>query len=129
MSLFISKNFQAVTTDLCNDNRKEIEQIEDIQNRIEEKRNQIEKTSVLNEKDMRQWLSGIKNEISKIETEEIKEMKIVVNETGLKAARDCLIEKLRPVKSETTSFASELICNIQNELNEHYDFEENSKHI
>ena len=108
---------------------KDIEQIEDIQNRIAEKRNQIEKTSVLNEEDMRQWLSSIKNEISKIETENINEVKIVVNETRLKDARDCLIEKLRPVKSETTSFATELICNIQNELNEHYDFEENSKHI
>ena len=121
--------FQAVTTDLCDDYRKDIEQLEDINNRIEKKKNELEKSNMVSQKDMTQWLSDMKSEISKTETERVKELRLVVNETVLMDAMDCLIEKFRPVKSEVTSLVPELLSNIQNELNEHYDFEESSKHI
>ena len=116
--------FQAVTTDLCDDYRKDIEQLEDINNRIEKKKNELEKSNVLSQNEMIQWLFSMKNEISKTDNERVKELKLVVNKTVLLDARDCLIKQLRPVKSEVTSFVPELISNIQNELNEHYDFEE-----
>ena len=123
--------FQAVTTNLCNDYRKDIEQLEDITNRIEEKKDELEKSKVLTENDMIQWLDSINNEISKTETEKVQEVKLVVNETLMKEARDNAIKNLAPVKSdiEVTSYAPELISDMSKVLKEHYDFEENSSHI
>ena len=111
---------------MCSEYRKDIEQLEDIKNRIDEKKEELEKSNVLSEKDMRQWLSSMKNEIENTETEMVKEVKIVINETVMKEASNCLIEKLTPVKSdiEVTSYAPELISDISNVLKEHYDFEE-----
>ena len=109
---------------MCEDYKKDIEQLEDINSRIEKKKNELEKSNVLSQNEMIQWLFSMKNEISKTDNERVKELKLVVNKTVLLDARDCLIKQLRPVKSEVTSFVPELISNIQNELNEHYDFEE-----
>ena len=113
---------------MCNDYRKDIEQLEDITNRIEEKKDELEKSKVLTENDMIQWLDSINNEISKTETEKVQEVKLVVNETLMKEARDNAIKNLAPVKSdiEVTSYAPELISDMSNVLKEHYDFEENS---
>ena len=100
-----------------------------IQDRIEEKKSQIQFSDQLCEESVRLWVKDIKGEILK-EEKEVYKLNVSKDPILMKEATDMLVETLSPrqLGNEVHTYAPELLADISSELNDHYD-NQAKKHI
>ena len=103
--------------------------LSNLQHQITEKRSEIVESEQFCEKSVELWVKNIQTEIK--ENTDMCKMTVSKHPLLMKEGRDMIIAKLspRPSETETGTYAPELLAEMSNELNDHYDAQANLAHL